>query len=63
MSSKPDSATVNIPEKPSLTGIEETWANTWRDAGTYTFDRTKTRDQILMIEIVSGYLQKTSCDL
>nr|MCH9841375.1 valine--tRNA ligase [Actinomycetes bacterium] len=60
MSSKPDSATVNIPEKPSLTGIEETWANTWRDAGTYTFDRTKTRDQIFSIDTppptVSGSL-------
>ncbi len=60
MSSKSDSQAVNIPEKPSLSGIEEKWAKTWQDAGTYSFDRTKTRDQIFSIDTppptVSGSL-------
>ncbi|MGY9080897.1 MAG: class I tRNA ligase family protein, partial [Candidatus Nanopelagicales bacterium] len=60
MSSKSQSPAVNIPEKPSLTGIEEKWAKTWQDSGTYSFDRTKTRDQIFSIDTppptVSGSL-------
>ena len=60
MSSKSESQAVNIPEKPSLSGIEEKWAKTWQDAGTYSFDRTKTRDQIFSIDTppptVSGSL-------
>jgi valyl-tRNA synthetase len=60
MSSKSDSPVVNIPEKPSLSGIEEKWAKTWQDAGTYSFDRTKTRDEIFSIDTppptVSGSL-------
>ncbi len=60
MSSKSESLSVNIPEKPSLSGIEEKWATTWQDAGTYSFDRTKTRDQIFSIDTppptVSGSL-------
>lgn len=60
MSSKSESLSVNIPEKPSLSGIEEKWAKTWQDAGTYSFDRTKTRDQIFSIDTppptVSGSL-------
>jgi len=60
MSSKSDSPVANIPEKPSLAGIEEKWAATWQDAGTYSFDRTKTRDQIFSIDTppptVSGSL-------
>ena len=60
MSSKSQSPAVNIPEKPGLTGIEEKWAKTWQDSGTYSFDRTKTRDQIFSIDTppptVSGSL-------
>jgi len=60
MSSKSESLAVSIPEKPSLSGIEEKWAKTWQDAGTYSFDRTKTRDQIFSIDTppptVSGSL-------
>ena len=60
MSSKSQSPAVNIPEKPSLTGIEEKWAKTWQDSGTYSFNRTKTRDQIFSIDTppptVSGSL-------
>jgi valyl-tRNA synthetase len=60
MSSKSDSQAFNIPEKPSLSGIEEKWAAIWQDDGTYSFDRTKTRDEIFSIDTppptVSGSL-------
>ncbi|MEI8058185.1 MAG: valine--tRNA ligase [Actinomycetes bacterium] len=53
----PDS---RAPEKPSLDGIEDRWAQTWENAGTYRFDRTKTREQIYSIDTppptVSGSL-------
>ena len=39
-----------IPEKPSLDGLEEKWNAVWNEQGTYTFDRTKTRDQIYSID-------------
>lgn len=49
-----------IPEKPSLDGIETKWAKVWEDSGTYRFDRTKTRDQVYSIDTppptVSGSL-------
>ncbi len=50
MSSQSQSPAVHIPEKPSLSGIEEKWAKSWQDSGTYSFDRTKTRDQIFSID-------------
>jgi len=60
MSSQSQSPAVHIPEKPSLSGIEEKWAKSWQDSGTYSFDRTKTRDQIFSIDTppptVSGSL-------
>ena len=49
-----------VPEKPSLDGIEVKWSATWNDAGIYNFDRTKTRDQVFSIDTppptVSGSL-------
>ena len=49
-----------IPEKPSLEGLESRWSAVWNDAGTYRFDRTKTREQIYAIDTppptVSGSL-------
>jgi len=39
-----------IPEKPSLDGLEEKWNAVWTEQGTYTFDRTKTRDEIYSID-------------
>ena len=32
-------ARAGIPERPTLDGIEETWARRWQEDGTYTFDR------------------------
>src|SRR5215207_906524 len=50
----------NIPDKPSLDGIEAHWAQQWADTGVYDFDRTATRDQVFSIDTppptVSGSL-------
>jgi valyl-tRNA synthetase len=49
-----------VPEKPSLEGLEEKWSERWEDAGTYRFDRRKTRPEIYAIDTppptVSGSL-------
>ncbi len=34
------SAAPQIPERPSVDGLEEKWAQVWKRQGTYTFDRT-----------------------
>jgi valyl-tRNA synthetase len=49
-----------IPEKPSLEGLDERWSAVWEDRGTYRFDRTKGRAEIFSIDTppptVSGSL-------
>ncbi|WP_442880498.1 class I tRNA ligase family protein, partial [Aeromicrobium sp.] len=49
-----------VPEKPVLEGLEATWSARWAELGTYTFDRTKTREEIFSIDTppptVSGSL-------
>ena len=49
-----------VPEKPSLDGLETTWIERWEDAGTYRFDRSRTRSEIYSIDTppptVSGSL-------
>jgi len=49
-----------VPDKPTLDGIEATWSQAWEEQGTYRFDRTKTRDQVYSIDTppptVSGSL-------
>jgi valyl-tRNA synthetase len=51
---------AEVPEKPSLDGLEEKWSARWESDGTFRFDRTKTRDQIYAIDTppptVSGSL-------
>jgi valyl-tRNA synthetase len=51
---------MNVPEKPSLDGLEAKWDEWWEAAGTYRFDRSKTREQIFAIDTppptASGYL-------
>jgi len=53
-------ARSTMPEKPSLDGIEAKWAQVWDANNTYTFDRTKTRDEVYSIDTppptVSGSL-------
>ena len=43
-----------IPERPSVDGLEEKWAQVWKEQGTYTFDRERalagSRDQIWAID-------------
>ena len=51
---------MSVPEKPSLDGLEAKWDEWWEAAGTYRFDRTKTREEIYAIDTppptVSGSL-------
>ena len=48
------SAAPQIPERPSVDGLEEKWAQVWKDQGTYTFDRERalagSREQIWAID-------------
>ncbi|MCU1397256.1 MAG: valS, partial [Acidimicrobiales bacterium] len=39
-----------IPDKPSLDGIEARWSQQWNTDGTYSFDRSATRDQVFSID-------------
>ena len=49
-----------VPDKPTVDGLEERWAQVWQEQGTYLFDRTKTREQVFSIDTppptVSGTL-------
>ena len=53
-------APSRMPEKPSLDGIETEWAAAWDDQNAYTFDRSKSRDEVYSIDTppptVSGSL-------
>ena len=55
---------ANIPDKPTLDGIEEKLADRWERDGTYRFDRSKSRAQIYSIDTppptVSGSLHMGS---
>ena len=50
----------NVPEKPSLEGLEAKWGAVWDDQGTYAFDRSKPRSEVFSIDTppptVSGSL-------
>jgi valyl-tRNA synthetase len=41
---------MDVPEKPSLDGLEAKWNERWEASGTYRFDRSKTREQIYAID-------------
>ena len=51
---------ANIPDKPTLDGIEERWAAQWDSDGTYRFDASATRERVFSIDTppptVSGSL-------
>jgi valyl-tRNA synthetase len=51
---------TQIPEKPTLDGIEAEWAQRWQDEGVYAFNRSAIRDQVYSIDTppptVSGSL-------
>ncbi|MFC8124294.1 valine--tRNA ligase [Streptomyces sp. NPDC057302] len=52
--------TDGVPEKPALDGLEEKWSRRWDEAGVYTFDRARTREEIFSVDTppptVSGSL-------
>jgi valyl-tRNA synthetase len=56
----PQQPAVVVPDRPALEGLEETWSERWEAAGTYRFDRTKSRAEIYAIDTppptVSGSL-------
>ncbi len=41
---------MDVPEKPSLEGLESKWGEWWEATGTYRFDRSKPRDEIYAID-------------
>ena len=51
---------ANIPENPTIDGIEKKWIALWEDQGTYSFDRASPRETIYSIDTppptVSGSL-------
>ncbi|HEX5936479.1 MAG TPA: class I tRNA ligase family protein, partial [Actinomycetota bacterium] len=51
---------MNVPEKPSIDGLEATWGKRWEADGLYRFDRSKTRPEVYAIDTppptVSGSL-------
>ncbi|MCA0331771.1 MAG: valine--tRNA ligase [Actinobacteria bacterium] len=51
---------TRVPEKPTVDGLEERWAQVWESQGTYRFDRSKSREQVYSIDTppptVSGSL-------
>jgi valyl-tRNA synthetase len=53
-------APTSVPDKPTVDGLEERWAQVWQEQGTYLFDRSKTREQVFSIDTppptVSGTL-------
>src|ERR1700710_2094824 len=55
---------TSAPDKPTLDGIGERWAQTWESDGTYRFDRSRKRSEIFSIDTppptVSGSLHMGS---
>jgi len=51
---------ARVPDKPTVDGLEDRWAQVWQEQGTYLFDRTKPREQVFSIDTppptVSGTL-------
>ncbi len=51
---------AQIPEKPSIDGIEAKWQQVWEEQGTYRFDRSRERSEVYAIDTppptVSGSL-------
>lgn len=43
-------ATVSVPEKPALEGLEEKYAAQWRENGTYAFREDTDRESVYSID-------------
>lgn len=41
---------MNVPEKPSLEGLEAKWAEWWEATGTFRFDRSRPRSDVFAID-------------
>jgi valyl-tRNA synthetase len=39
-----------MPDKPSIDGLEDKWAQVWAEQGTYRFDRSRSREEIYSID-------------
>jgi valyl-tRNA synthetase len=54
----------NVPDKPTLEGLEAIWSAVWEDEGTYRFNPRSTREQVFSIDTppptVSGSLHMGS---
>ena len=59
-STTPATAAAVVPDRPVLEGLEEKWAARWKEADTYAFDRSQTRENVYSIDTppptVSGSL-------
>ncbi len=55
-----EDAKSRVPEKPALEGLEKKWQDTWDQDETYSFNRSRSRNQIYSIDTppptVSGSL-------
>jgi valyl-tRNA synthetase len=55
---------ADLPERPTLDGLEEKWSGRWQEEGTYAFDRSKDRPDVYAIDTppptVSGELHMGS---
>ncbi|NNG39462.1 valine--tRNA ligase [Flexivirga sp. ID2601S] len=54
MSDSAHPRTAQVPDKPTVDGLEDKWAAVWREQGTYSFDRDRAlelpRDQVFSID-------------
>jgi len=41
---------TEVPEKPTLDGLEDKWIERWEAEGTYRFDRSKARGEVYSID-------------
>jgi valyl-tRNA synthetase len=41
---------ARTPDRPTIDGLEDKWTQVWRAEGTYTFDRTATREQVFSVD-------------
>jgi valyl-tRNA synthetase len=62
--STPSTGAPRVPDKPTLDDLEERWATTWENGGTYRFDASATRADVFSIDTppptVSGSLHMGS---
>ena len=48
-----------IPEKPALEGLEQKWTSHWQTDQTYSFDRTRPRDEVYAIDTPPSTLRRS----